>query len=105
MSDRDAMLAWLATDDSVVAVRRLAQCLSAGMRIQIEGNGFRPDEGAPGVYMATWADFSMPIPRTQLVPVAARVDSVTRITAEVPALDRFPTPPNRGAPITIVLVS
>ena len=82
-----------------------AQCLTAGMRIPIEGNGFRPDEGAPGVYMATWADFSMPIPRTQLVPVAARVDSVTRITAEVPALDRFPTPPNRGAPITIVLVS
>jgi hypothetical protein len=82
-----------------------AQCLTAGMRIQIQGNGFRPDEGTPSVYMATRADFSMPIPRTQLVPVAARVDSVTRITAEVPALDRFPTPPNRGAPITIVLVS
>lgn len=82
-----------------------AQCLAAGMRIHLEGNGFRPDARLPAVYMANWADFSEPIPRTQLVPVAARVDSATRITAEVPPVDRFPTPPQRGAPVTIVLVS
>lgn len=82
-----------------------AQCLTAGMRIQIDGNGFRPEARLPGVYISNWGDFSSPIPRDQLVPVAARVDSATRITAQVPAAERFPTPPQRGAPVIIVLVS
>lgn len=82
-----------------------AQCLTPGMRFQIEGNGFRPDAGLPGVYMSVWDDFSAPIPRTQLVPVAARVDSATRMTAEVPMAERFPTTPQGGEVVTIVLVS
>ena len=81
------------------------QCLTPGMRFQIEGNGFRPDVGLPGVYMAIWDDFSAPIPRTQLVPVAARVDSAMRMTAEVPTADRFPSSPQGGDVVTIVLVS
>jgi hypothetical protein len=44
------------------------------MRFQIEGNGFRPETGLPGVYMSVWDDFSAPIPRAQLVPVAALSD-------------------------------
>jgi hypothetical protein len=82
-----------------------AQCLTGGMRFQIEGNGFRPETGLPGVYMSVWDDFSAPIPRAQLVPVAARVDSATRMTAEVPAAQRFPTAPKPAEPVTIVLVS
>lgn len=82
-----------------------AQCLTPGMQFQIEGNGFRPDAGLPAVYMSVWDDFSAPIPRTELIPVAARVDSATRMTAEVPMLGRFPTTPQRGEVVTIVLVS
>ena len=82
-----------------------AQCLTGGMRFQIEGNGFRPETGLPGVYMSVWDDLSAPIPRAQLIPVAARVDSATRMTAEVPAAQRFPTAPKQAEPVTIVLVS
>lgn len=82
-----------------------AQCLTPGMQFQIEGNGFRPDAGLPAVYMSVWDDFSAPIPRTELVPVGARVDSAIRMTAEVPMLGRFPTTPQGGDVVTIVLVS
>jgi hypothetical protein len=81
-----------------------AQCLTGGMRFEIEGNGFRPEMGLPGAYMSVWDDFSAPIPRAQLVPVAARVESASRMTAEVPAANRFPVAPQPNEPVTIVLV-
>ena len=82
-----------------------AQCLRPGDRFEVLGRAFDPELGGPLLYLAIWDEFKKAIPADQLVPVPSRVDSSTRITAEVPDLSAFPVAPRGGELVTVVLLS
>jgi hypothetical protein len=82
-----------------------AQCLRSGDRFEVLGRAFDPESGGPLLYLAVWDEFKKAIPVDLLAPVPSRVDSSTRITAEVPDLSAFPVAPRGGELITVVLLS
>jgi len=82
-----------------------AQCLRPGDKFEVLGRAFDPESGGPLLYLAIWDEFKKAIPADQLVPVASRVDSSTRITAQVPDLSAFPVAPRVGELVTLVLLS
>jgi hypothetical protein len=82
-----------------------AQCLRPGDRFEVLGRAFDPESGGPLLYLAVWDEFKKAIPVDLLAPVPSRVDSSTRITAEVPDLSAFPVAPRGGELVTLVLLS
>jgi len=81
------------------------RCLAPGDRITVVGRGFDASGGDYGLYLAVWDEFFEPIPPDQLVPVPSAIESPTAISAIVPPVELFPSPPVGGEPVTIVLVS
>ena len=88
-----------------VELSRPSECLRPDDKFEVLGKAFDPESGGPLLYLAIWDEFKKAIPADQLVPVPSRVDSSTRITAEVPELSAFPVAPRGGGLVTVVLLS